>query len=57
MRVDKWLWAARFFKTRSLAVEAIDAGHVTVNGERAKPAKMVKRGRRASSCAARPSST
>ena len=44
MRVDKWLWAARFFKTRSLAVEGIDAGHVSVNGERAKPAKMLKVG-------------
>ncbi|HLX21891.1 MAG TPA: S4 domain-containing protein [Usitatibacter sp.] len=44
VRVDKWLWAARFFKTRSLAVEAIDAGHVSVNGERAKAAKMLKAG-------------
>jgi len=44
LRVDKWLWAARFFKTRSLAVEAIDAGHVTVNGERTKPAKVLKVG-------------
>ena len=44
MRIDKWLWAARFFKTRSLAVEAIVAGHVSVNGERAKPAKAVKAG-------------
>jgi ribosome-associated heat shock protein Hsp15 len=44
LRVDKWLWAARFFKTRSLAVEAIDAGHVSVNGERTKPAKMLKAG-------------
>ena len=39
MRLDKWLWAARFFKTRSLAVEAIGAGHVSVNEERAKAAK------------------
>jgi ribosome-associated heat shock protein Hsp15 len=44
LRIDKWLWAARFFKTRSLAVEAIDAGHVSVNGERTKPAKMLKVG-------------
>jgi len=44
MRIDKWLWAARFFKTRSAAVEAIDAGHVSVNGERTKPAKMLKAG-------------
>jgi len=46
MRLDKWLWAARFFKTRALAVEAIEAGHVTLNGERAKPAKVVKAGDR-----------
>ena len=44
MRLDKWLWAARFYKTRSLAVGAIEAGHVTANGERAKPAKMVRVG-------------
>jgi ribosome-associated heat shock protein Hsp15 len=44
MRVDKWLWAARFYKTRTVAVEAIDAGHISVNGERAKPAKMLKLG-------------
>lgn len=44
MRVDKWLWCARFYKTRSLAVEAIEAGRVHVNGERAKPAKDVKAG-------------
>jgi ribosome-associated heat shock protein Hsp15 len=44
MRLDKWLWAARFFKTRSLSVEAIAAGHVSVNGERAKAAKMLRAG-------------
>src|SRR4051812_47455425 len=44
MRLDKWLWAARFYKTRSLAVGGIEAGHVAVNGERAKPAKTVKVG-------------
>jgi len=44
VRLDKWLWAARFFKTRTLAVEAIDGGKVRVNGERAKPAKEVKVG-------------
>lgn len=44
MRLDKYLWAARFFKTRSLAAEAIDAGRVSVNGERAKPSKAVKPG-------------
>jgi len=42
MRLDKWLWAARFYKTRSLAVEAIAAGHVSVNGERAKAAKTLR---------------
>jgi ribosome-associated heat shock protein Hsp15 len=46
MRIDKWLWAARFFKTRTLAAQAIEAGHVSVNGERAKAAKMVKPGDR-----------
>ena len=44
VRLDKWLWAARFFKTRSLAVEAIEGGRVSVNGERAKPAKALKVG-------------
>ena len=44
LRLDKFLWAARFFKTRALAAEAIEAGRVSVNGERAKPAKAVKPG-------------
>lgn len=44
MRLDKWLWAARFFKTRGLATEAVAGGKVAVNGERAKPAKAVKPG-------------
>lgn len=44
VRLDKWLWAARFFKTRSAATEAVTGGKVEVNGERAKPAKLVKSG-------------
>ena len=44
VRLDKWVWAARFFKTRQLAIEAITAGHVDVNGERAKPAKEIRIG-------------
>ena len=43
-RLDKWLWAARFFKTRSLAVDAIEGGKVRIDAERAKPAKEVKIG-------------
>jgi len=41
VRLDKWLWAARFFKTRALAHEAIEAGRVSINGERAKPSRAV----------------
>jgi ribosome-associated heat shock protein Hsp15 len=44
VRLDKWLWAARFYKTRSAATEAITGGKVDVNGERVKPAKAVKPG-------------
>ncbi|MDR3426314.1 RNA-binding S4 domain-containing protein [Silvimonas sp.] len=43
-RVDKWLWAARFFKTRSLATDAVTAGHIHLNGERPKPARDLKVG-------------
>ena len=41
VRLDKWLWAARFFKTRTLAAESIDTGRVEVNGERAKRSRAV----------------
>ena len=44
MRIDKWLWAARFVKTRALAVDAIRGGRVKVNGAPAKPSKDVKPG-------------
>ena len=44
VRLDKWLWAARFYKTRGLAAEAIDGGKVEVNAARAKRAKMVQVG-------------
>jgi ribosome-associated heat shock protein Hsp15 len=46
VRIDKWLWAARFVKTRALAVEAINGGRVEVNGARAKPGKEVRAGDR-----------
>lgn len=46
MRLDKWLWAARFFKTRSLATQAIDHGRVKLNGERIKPARELRPGDR-----------
>lgn len=44
LRIDKWLWAARFYKTRSLAVEEIDKGRVRINDVEAKPAREVKTG-------------
>ena len=44
VRIDKWLWAARFYKTRSLAADAVEGGKVQVNRERVKPAKVLKPG-------------
>jgi ribosome-associated heat shock protein Hsp15 len=44
VRLDKWLWAARFFKTRSLASKAVSGGHVHLNGKRVKPSRLVQGG-------------
>jgi ribosome-associated heat shock protein Hsp15 len=46
LRVDKWLWCARFFKTRGLAQQAVDGGHVQLDGERIKASRIVKPGDR-----------
>lgn len=46
MRLDKWLWAARFYKTRALAAEAVEGGKVHLNGQRTKPGKDVRIGSR-----------
>jgi ribosome-associated heat shock protein Hsp15 len=48
LRLDKWLWAARFYKTRSLAADEVGRGRVMVNGQLAKPAREVRRGDRLS---------
>jgi len=47
-RLDKWLWAARFYKTRQMAADAVKGGHVAVNGARAKPARGIRVGDRLS---------
>src|ERR1700709_2098501 len=44
LRIDKWLWAARFFKTRSLAADAVEKGHVRIGGAPVKPSKDVRVG-------------
>jgi ribosome-associated heat shock protein Hsp15 len=46
VRFDKWLWAARFYRTRSLAAQAIDSGQVRIDGERVKPSHPVRAGER-----------
>ncbi len=44
VRIDKWLWAARFYKIRKLATEAVKGGHISINGVRCKPSKLVEMG-------------
>ena len=46
VRLDRWLWAARFYKTRQLSAASLKSGHVELNGRKAKPAKMVRAGDR-----------
>lgn len=46
VRLDKWLWAARFYKTRALAVDAIETGKIEVSGERSKRSKLIQAGDR-----------
>lgn len=46
LRIDKWLWAARFYKTRALAAKAVQGGHVQVDGQRVKPSRAVRIGER-----------
>lgn len=46
LRIDKWLWAARFYKTRSLAAQAVESGRARLHGERVKPSKDVRPGDR-----------
>lgn len=46
IRIDKWLWAARFFKTRSLAADAVTGGKIEINGEPAKPSRITRTGDR-----------
>ena len=46
VRLDKWLWAARFFKTRGLAQQAVKGGQADINGDRAKPSRLVRPGDR-----------
>jgi ribosome-associated heat shock protein Hsp15 len=48
IRIDKWLWAARFFKTRSLAADAVAGGKVALNGDRPKPSRVIRPGDRLS---------
>ena len=46
VRIDKWLWAARFYRTRSLAAQAVEAGQIRIDGERVKPSQPVRAGAR-----------